>query len=212
MFNTDDPILNAVLFIVAAALVMFALVAGAFIVIPIVVVLGIARAVHWYVNRPVPTNELRAQTEQRVIAANFPMPEAFHDLHLGRLVEAIRDDPPALPIVTAMVGISDDLYRAEDLNNPLPPIAPQGTIEEGRYRDALIAYQRKSADAPKTLETINATLGAAYTRFIAGLPPIAKSTAAQIRRRHRALRDFPTHRRFAGPGERGDDPDLAFLL
>ena len=180
MFNTNDPLLNAVLFIVATALVMFALVAGAFIVIPIVVVLGIARAVHWYVNRPVPTNELRAQTEQRVIAANFPTPEAFHDLHLGRLVEAIRDDLPALPIVTAMVSISDDLYRAEDLNNPLSPIAPLGTIEEGRYRDALIAYQRKSADAPKTLDTINATLGTAYTRFIAGLPPIAKSTAAQL--------------------------------
>lgn len=180
MSGSNDPAVNAALFIIGAALVAFALVAGAFIVVPIVAVLGIAKGVHWYVNRPVPTDELRAETQQRVVAANFPTPEQFHEQHLARLIEAIRDDPPVLPIVTAMVGISDDLYRAEDLSNPLPPIAPRGTIEEGRYRDALIAYQRKSADAPKTLETISETLGTAYARFAATLPPIAKTTPAEF--------------------------------
>jgi hypothetical protein len=176
--NSSDPGVNFVVLVGLIVLVGFALTVGAMIAIPILIVLGIAKGVHWYVNQPVPTNQLQAQAQQRVITANFPTPEAFHDMHLGRLIEAIRDEPPAVPIVTAMVGISDDLYHAEDLNNPLPPIAPQGTIEEGRYRDALIAYQRKSADAPKTLETINATLGSAFTRFIATLPPIAKTTPA----------------------------------
>jgi hypothetical protein len=178
--NSSDPGVNFVVLVGLIFVVVFALTLGTVIAIPVLIVLAIVKGVQWYGNRPVSTDELRTEAQQRVIAASFPTPEAFHDLHMGRLIEAIRGDPPALPIVTTMVGISDDLYRVEDLNNPLPPIAPQGTIEEGRYRDALITYQRKSADAPKTLETINSTLGAAFTRFIAGLPPIAKSTAAQI--------------------------------
>jgi hypothetical protein len=178
--NSSDPGVNFVVLVAVIVFVTAAVTVGVAIAIPVLIVLAIAKGAHWYASRPIPTDDLRTEAQQRVIAASFPTREAFHDMHLGRLIDAIRDDPPALPIVTAMVGISDDLYRVEDLNNPLPPIAPQGTIEEGRYRDALIAYQRKSADAPKTLETINATLGAAYTRFIAGLPPIAKTTLAEF--------------------------------
>lgn len=178
--NSSDPGVNFVVLIMLTMLAIAALAVGAMFAVPILIVLGIAKGVHWYMNQPVPTDQLHAEAQQRVIAANFPPPEAFLDMHTKRFFEAIRADPPAFPIINALLNTSETLYQAEDLNNPLPPIAPLGAIEEGRYRDSLINYQRKSADAPKTLETINTTLGTAYTRFIAALPPIAKTTAAAI--------------------------------
>ena len=180
MFNSKDPALNATLFVVAAALVVFALVAGAFIIIPIVVALGIAKGVHWYATRPTPTDQLYAQTQQRSVSANFPDADKFMDAYLDRFLDAIRDDLPAYRIYHAMMSITESLYTDENLNNPLPPLPPANPIEDGRYRDQLIANQRKSADAPRTLDVINATLAKCYLDFIATLPPIAKSTPAEF--------------------------------
>lgn len=180
MFNSKDPALNATLFVVAAALVMFALVVGAFIIIPIVVALGIAKGVHWYATRPTPTDQLYAQTQQRSVSANFPDADAFMEAYADRFLAAVRDDLPAYRIYHAMMSIAQSLYTDENLNNPLSPLPAANTIEEGRYRDQLIANQRKTADAPRTLDVINATLGKCYLDFIAALPPIAKSTPAEF--------------------------------
>jgi TraM recognition site of TraD and TraG/Type IV secretion-system coupling protein DNA-binding domain len=79
-----------------------------------------------------------------------------------------------------MADITEALYKDENLNNPLPPLPAANTIEEGRYRDQLIAHQRKTADAPHTLEVFNETLGRCYLDFIAALPAIAKSTPSEF--------------------------------
>jgi len=63
--------------------------------------------------------------------------------------------------------------------NPLPPLVAANTIEEGRYRDQLIAHQRKTADAPRTLEIFNVTLGKCFLDFIAVLPKMAKATTSE---------------------------------
>ena len=140
-------------------------VVGGMILLPVVLVLGIVKGVHWYINRPTPTDQLYAQAQQRSITANFPEPEKFIEAYIDRFLDAIRDDLPAYYVYLAMVHIADALYKEENLNNPLPPIVAANTIEEGRYRDQLIAHQRKTADAPHTLEVFNATLRQVLSRF-----------------------------------------------
>ena len=149
--------------LVMAAIVL--VVVGGIFLLPVVLVIGIAKGVHWYVNRPTPTDQLYAEAQQRTIAANFPDPEEFVDAYIDRFVDAIRDDLPAYHVYLTMVHIADALYREENLSNPLPPIAGANAIEEGRYRDQLIAHQRKIADASHTLEVFNATLGKCFLDF-----------------------------------------------
>jgi len=174
--NSSDPALNAAIAVLLAVVVITVIAAGAAFLIPVLIVIGLAKAVHRYVRRPTPTDQLYAQTKQRTIAANFPDTQAFLDRHIERFLDAIRDDPPARSIGAAMMEMSEALYAAEHLANPLPPLAASSEIEEGRYRDKLIAHQRKTADAPRTLEVINVAFGQAYLDFIAKLPPIARTT------------------------------------
>jgi hypothetical protein len=47
------------------------------ILIPIVIVIGTAKAVHQYAIRPPPNEQLFARPWQRTIAANFPTKDAF---------------------------------------------------------------------------------------------------------------------------------------
>jgi hypothetical protein len=178
--KSTDPALNAAIavFLVMAAAVL--IVVGGMLLFPVVLILAIAKGVHWYVNRPMPTDQLYAQAQQRSITANLPHPEDFVDVYGDRLIEAIADDLPASQVYLAMVRIAEALYKSEGLHNPLPPIATANAIEEGRYRDQLIAYQRKAADAPRTLEVFSATLSKCYLDFIAALPPIAKATPAEF--------------------------------
>jgi hypothetical protein len=174
--KSTDPAANAAIavFLVLAATIL--IVVGGMFLLPVVLILGIAKGVHWYVNRPTPTDQLYAQAQQRSITANFPDPEKFIDAYIDRFLDAIRDDLPSYQIYLAMAHIADALYKHENLNSPLPPITAANSIEEGRYRDQLIAHQRKTADAPNTLEVFNATLGKCYLDFIAALPPIAKAS------------------------------------
>src|SRR6516165_12076262 len=158
--KSTDPGVNFVVLFLLGFLIIIALALGATILM----------------NRPVPTDQLYAQTEQRVISANFPDTEKFMDAHLDGLLDAIQEKPPAYGVFRAMAQITEALYKTENLNNPLPPLVGGSEIAEGRYRDELIAQQRKTVDAPRTLAVFNETLGKAYLDFIATLPPIATST------------------------------------
>jgi hypothetical protein len=178
--KSTDPSANAAIavFLVVAAIIL--IVVGGMFLLPVVLIIAIAKGIHWYTHRPTPTDQLYAQTQQRSVTANFPDPDKFLDAYIDRFLDAIRDDLPAYRIYLAMVYLTEAIYKEENLNNPLPPIAAANTIEEGRYRDQLIAHQRKSVDAPRTLEVFNTTLGKAYLDFIAALPSIAKSTSAEF--------------------------------
>jgi len=174
--KSTDPSANAAIavFLVVAAIIL--IVVGGMVLLPVVLILGIAKGVHWYINRPTPTDQIYAQTQQRSVSANFPDTEKFMEAFIDRFIDAIREELPAYHIYLTMVRITELLYKEENLNNPLPPLIAANAIEEGRYRDQLIAHQRKSADAPRTLEVFNGTLGKCYLDFIAALPSIAKST------------------------------------
>ena len=172
--KSTDPAANAAIAVLLALALFIALAVGAVIFIPVILVLALAKAIHWYVNRPTPTDQLYLQTEQRVVAAKFPSAEAFVGAHADRLLDAIRDEPPAYDVYVRMIRTADALYKEERLDNLLPPIAPTGTIEDGRYRDRLIAFNKKSEDAQRTLEVINNTISTAYLKFLGTLPPLAK--------------------------------------
>jgi hypothetical protein len=178
--KSNDPAANAAIavFLVLAAIIL--VVVGGMFLLPVLLIIAIAKGVHWYANRPTPTDQLYAQTQQRGIVANFPDPDKFMEAYLDRFIDAIRDDSPAYRISLIMANITSALYKDENLNNPLPPLIAANTIEEGRYRDQLIAYQRKTADAPRTLEVFNRTLGKCYLDFIAALPSIAKTTPVEF--------------------------------
>jgi len=178
--KSNDSAANAAIavFLVMAAIIL--IVVGGIFLLPVVLILGIAKGVHWYMHRPTPTDQLYAQAQQRGITANFPDADKFMEAYLDRFLDAIRDDLPAYSIFLTMANITEALYKDEKLTNPLPPLVATNAIEEGRYRDQLIAYQRKTADAPHTLEVFNATLGKCYLDFIAGLPAIAKATPEQF--------------------------------
>jgi hypothetical protein len=178
--KSTDPAANAAIavFLVLAAIIL--VVVGGMFLLPVVLIIGIAKGVHWYMHRPTPTDQLYSQAQQRTITANFPEPEKFIDAYIDRFLDATRDDLPAYQIYLAIAHIADALYKEENLTNPLPPIAAANSIEEGRYRDQLIAHQRKTADAPHTLEVFNRALGKCFLDFIAALPPIAKATPAEF--------------------------------
>ena len=174
--KSSDPGVNFVAIIVVAffaAAAVIAVVAGAIFLVPLLIIFAIAKGIHWHLNRPMPTDQLAASAQQRTIAANFPETKAFLKMHIDRLSEAFEGREPSFNMARTLVDVSEQLYEAENLNNPLPPIPPANTIEEGRYRDRLLAQQKKAADAPKTLEIFNSTISRAYLNFIATLPPIA---------------------------------------
>lgn len=179
--KSTDPGVNFAVLVVLTMLILFVVVSGALILIPVIIAIGLAKGVHWYVNRPTPTDQLYLQSDQRVIAANFPTTEKFLEDHSNRLLESLLEkDPPAYDLFVRMLRISEQLYSSEKLQNLLPPIAPSGSIEDGRYRDQLIAFNKKTQDAPRTLQLINATLSTAYLKFLDTLPPLARVTLEQF--------------------------------
>src|SRR5579864_9552688 len=151
--RSGSPATDAFLLIVLLFGVILAIIFGTMFLIPIGIAIGVVKGIQWYVNRPIPTDRLYAQTEQRSLSANFPDAEQFVDAFLDRLLDALRNDLPTQQVLQTMAEIAEELYKDERLSNPLPPLPPANTIEEGRYRDLLIAHQRKSVDAPRTLET-----------------------------------------------------------
>lgn len=178
--KSTDPAANAAIAVFLALVAIMLVVVGGIFLLPVVAVIGIAKAAHWYANRPTPTDQLFAQAQQRTVTANFPEPDKYLEAYLDRFLDATRDAPPAYSIYATMAHIAKALYEQEHLNNPLPPIAAANTIEEGRYRDQLIAHQRKTADAPRTLEVFNAALGNSYLDMIAELPPMAMTTPEEF--------------------------------
>ncbi|HLH96801.1 MAG TPA: type IV secretory system conjugative DNA transfer family protein [Xanthobacteraceae bacterium] len=174
--SSGSPATDALLLLLLLFGLILALIFGLAVLIPIGVAIGVVRGMQWYATRPIPTDRLYAQTEQRSVSAHFPDADIFVDAFLDRLLDSLRTELPTAEILRSMTEIAEELYREERLSNPLPPLPPANTIEEGRYRDLLIAHQRKSVDAPRTLETFHGTLGNAFVDFAAELPSIAKTT------------------------------------
>jgi hypothetical protein len=171
--NTGDPALNVVLIVILVMLGITVLAMGAVVAVPVIAVVAIAKGIHWYANRPVPTDRLYAETEQRAIASRFPSLEEFGNAYVDRFTDAVQGREPVFPIAEQMLRMVGELYKDEGFNNPLPPMPFADAIEEGRYRDRMIAHQKKTADAPRTLEIFNDTIARAFTAYLSALPEAA---------------------------------------
>jgi hypothetical protein len=174
--NSPDPAFNAAIAVLLVMGVAFSAIVGATVLVPVIIVVGIAKGIHWYVSRPMPTDQLHAHAEQRSTIANFPDRQTFVRAHLVRLLESLGDEFPTDDTYQAIADVAGALYDSEDLANPLAPLPPSNTVEEGRYRDKLLLRMRKSTDAEKTLTIFNETLSRCFHRFLSALPPVAKTS------------------------------------
>src|SRR5713226_125313 len=93
--KSTDPAANAAIAVLLAIVAIALVVIGGLFLIPVVLIIAIAKGIHWYVNRPTPTDQLYAQSEQRTIAANFPTVETFVESYIHRLFETWEDSYPA---------------------------------------------------------------------------------------------------------------------
>src|SRR5579862_6580328 len=117
--SSKDPAMNAATVAVLILAGTMLVVVGGIFLLPVVVVVGIAKGVHWYMTRPTPTDQLYALAQQRTIAANFPDPEKFNEAFVERMVEAAGDDLPTYQLFGGISHVADQLYAAESLCNPL---------------------------------------------------------------------------------------------
>ncbi len=181
--RSTDPGVNVTIavLLVMAAVLLFAV--GIVVALPVAIAGAVGYGIYRYSSRPTPTDQIYAQTEQRVISANFPTVETFLSAHADRLLDSLLEtEPPAYSLYLTMMRISQRLYVAEKFSNPLPPVPPRDTIEEGRYRDMLLNLQKKSADAPATLALFANTLSKAYLDFVDALPSMAKTDKETLAR------------------------------
>jgi hypothetical protein len=188
--KSPDASLNVVILIVLILMFAAALAVSVFLLIPLGLGFGLFKWAQWYARRPVPTGQIYADTNQRVIAANFPATDSFVNASIRRLYEAWRPDLPIAPIYTAMSNVAEFLYGAEAFNNPLPPAPTPNTIAEGRYRDRLLSHMRRSEDAPATLATFADALSLSFSAFRDALPQMARTTPQNLLKETEA--DVPT--------------------
>jgi hypothetical protein len=179
LFDSNDPALNATMFIMACAIALVLVAIGAAFALPVLAVIGIAKGIHWYYTRPIRTDILAEQTQTLAKRAAFPNLDAFLDGFTARLIQHYKGNLPIYPVFHKMVVIAGMLYEAEDLGNPLAPLPPQNTIEEGKYRDRLLAQTKKIADPAKTLDLITETIGDSLINFADALPAMARSKVLQ---------------------------------
>jgi hypothetical protein len=175
--KSTDPGVNFVVLIVLSLILVFALVVGAMFLIPILLIFAVVKGMHWYSNRPVPTADIYAQTQFLSQQAQFPKTNNFLEAHLSQFIKACRGDYPAYNVYVEMANIARKLYDEEDLANPLAPLpaASANSIEEGIYRDALLARSRTMENAQRTIDCMHSTIGTTFLTFTQHLPAIARA-------------------------------------
>jgi hypothetical protein len=176
LFDSNDPALNATMFIMACAVGLVLVGMGLAFALPVLTVIGIAKGIHWYYTRPVRTDILAEQTQTLIERAGFPNLDTFIDDFTTRLTQHYADNPPIYSIFHKMIMTAGLLYEDEKLGNTLAPLPPANTIEEGKYRDRLLAQTKKIADPAKTLDLFTQTLSESLASL--PLPPMAHGRAS----------------------------------
>jgi hypothetical protein len=69
--NSSDPALNAAVAVMLVMAAIVVVVVGGMFLLPVVLVIGIAKGIHWYANRPTPTDQLYAEAQQRTASPYF---------------------------------------------------------------------------------------------------------------------------------------------
>jgi hypothetical protein len=174
--GSPDPLVNIISTGILVILGFLALATSLLLLVPIALGFAAIALYRWYhyrqpayANIPLLTDGI----EQRRIAANFPDSATFADNYARRLIEAWRGQLPVLPVLERIVGVSEEIYAMEGLDNPVPPLPVSDPIEDGRYRDFLRIHAEKIRDAPKTLGLFSEAMTHSLTAFRDALPPDA---------------------------------------
>lgn len=181
--GSPDPVVNIIATGVLVLLAVLTIATSFILLLPIAIVFGIIAFLRWYQSRPQPYTNVALvaeATQQHVIAANFPDPDAFRDSYAQRLMAAWHPRIPSLPILARIVAVAEELYAMEGFNNPVPPLPPNDPIEQGRYRDLMRIHALKMHDAPKTLGMFTEALTRSLNSFRDTLPEAVLKRADEI--------------------------------
>jgi len=158
-------------FAIVAFVIVGSIVVLGFAAVPIMLIALAVAGYHYYHSKAPRTAELRAAAEGRP-AQRFPEVEDFVRGLAFRFAEA-NDGCPVQPLFIHYVDIIRELYVAEDLVNPLPPLPPSGVIDEGRYRDRMLARLKKLGSSEQTLQYLTDAIGGLLMEITRELPPMA---------------------------------------
>ena len=115
--------------------------------------------------------------------ANFPLPDDFPSPFIKRLTDTCREKLHGLPTYELCTGIGEaalELYEDEELYGISPAGIISGAIEEGRYRDKLLAHQKKLADPAVTATLFTETVINAFIAIARKLPSSAFSPKMKL--------------------------------
>ena len=143
-----------------------------YFVIPAAIIYGVYLVYKWYTKPPpITTEELYRQSQ----ITYFPTPEQFTN-NFGQQLSRLWPNTEACdPILYAIASCTLQLYTNENLAGAPMRVFEQGTREEARYRDELIAHADRAYDPLPIIDAMHTTLLASFTAYINALPPMAYS-------------------------------------
>jgi hypothetical protein len=153
--------------------------AGIFVFIPIALCFLAIAIIKYNKRKPIPTAVLHDQLQPI-----FPEPTAYHDTFIETMLTTFEGSYPPLPLFSVMAEIAGTLYAAEDLSVKPILLHPEGSVEEARYRDSLIAWQRKAREPDRTVAVITATLLSTFQQFKSHLPAFARTPEIDTSEEH----------------------------
>jgi hypothetical protein len=158
-------VLGVILFII---LVIFA---GVFIFIPVALCFLVIAIIKYKKRQPIPLPVLYDQLQPI-----FPTPETYQETFIQTMLETYKDKYPPLPLLETMASVARSLYDAEELAIKPILLHPEGSAEEARYRDTLIAWRRKAEDPGRTVSVFTATLLSVFGQFTKHLPAFTRTS------------------------------------
>lgn len=158
-------VLGVILFII---LVIFA---GVFIFIPVALCFLVIAIIKYKKRQPIPLPVLYDQLQPI-----FPTPETYQETFIQTMLETYKEKYPPLPLLETMASVARSLYDAEELAIKPILLHPEGSAEEARYRDTLIAWRRKAEDPGRTVSVFTATLLSVFGQFTKHLSAFTRTS------------------------------------
>jgi hypothetical protein len=165
-----DPALQLTLLIAACFCgIVLAVTVGVFIAIPVAIIYV---AYLLFTHLPHQRSNSTAHLLEQVNKAQWPTFEEFFDAFLDRLVH--DDDQTVWPVTREICASVAALYSSENFEKMPVLVFPSGSIEEGRYRDRILSFQKRAADPQRAIQIFSNIVFEAISALKKELPPIAK--------------------------------------
>jgi len=114
------------------------------------------------------TATLKDAVNDKITAAHFPSTDDFVKPFVTRLNKEFNSrlkSYPIYPLFNAIGETALELYDEEQLYSLSPAAVISGEVEHGRYRDFLIAHQKKLVDPARTASLFTSTVINAAVQF-----------------------------------------------